>query len=85
MSVAIREPFPVPRGLAIALAAAGPVAAGGILAVRAHLSRVLIATLGLTARAARDLNRRSVRRASRIVPLAVGPITGELAFIARPR
>ena len=35
MSVATREPFPVPRSVAIALAAAGPVAAGGILAVRA--------------------------------------------------
>jgi hypothetical protein len=29
-------PFPVPRRLAIALAAAGPVAVGGILAARAH-------------------------------------------------
>lgn len=36
MSVATQTPFPVPRGLAIALAAAGPVAAGGLLAVRGH-------------------------------------------------
>lgn len=36
MSVATHAPFPVPRGVAIALAAAGPVAAGGILAMRAH-------------------------------------------------
>ena len=43
MSVATREPFPVPRGLAIALAAAGPVAAGGILAVRAHDASPMLA------------------------------------------
>lgn len=36
MSVATLAPFPVPRGLAIALAAAGPVAAGGLIAARAH-------------------------------------------------
>jgi hypothetical protein len=36
MSVATQAPFPVPRGLAIALAAIGPVAVGGILAARAH-------------------------------------------------
>src|SRR5512140_2328787 len=36
MSVATQAPFPVSRGLAIALAAAGPVAVGGILAARAH-------------------------------------------------
>jgi len=36
MSVATHAPFPVPRGVAIALAAAGPVAVGGILALRAH-------------------------------------------------
>lgn len=43
MSVAIQEPFPVPRGLAIALAALGPVAAGGILAVRAHDGSPMVA------------------------------------------
>ena len=43
MSVATREPFPIPRGLAIALAAAGPVAAGAILAVRAHDASPLLA------------------------------------------
>lgn len=43
MSVALHEPFPVPRGLAIALAAAGPVAAGGILAVRAHDASPMLA------------------------------------------
>ena len=36
MSVAIRAPFPVSRGAAIAMAALGPVAIGGILATRAH-------------------------------------------------
>jgi hypothetical protein len=36
MSVATQASFPVPRGLAIALAAVGPVAAGGLLAARAH-------------------------------------------------
>ena len=36
MSVAARAPFPVSRGAAIALAAIGPVAIGGILAARAH-------------------------------------------------
>src|SRR5258705_3966052 len=36
MSVATHAPFPVPRGVAIALAAAGPIALGGILALRAH-------------------------------------------------
>jgi hypothetical protein len=43
MSVATREPFPVPRGVAIALAAAGPVAAGAILAVRAHDASPMLA------------------------------------------
>jgi hypothetical protein len=35
MSVALEAPFPVPRGLATAMAALGPVAVGGILAARA--------------------------------------------------
>lgn len=43
MSVATQAPFPVPRGLAIALAAAGPVAAGGILAARAHDASPMLA------------------------------------------
>jgi hypothetical protein len=43
MSVATREPFPIPRGLAIALAAAGPVAAGAILAVRARDASPMLA------------------------------------------
>jgi hypothetical protein len=43
MSVATRESFPVPRGVAIALAAAGPVAAGGILAARAHDASPMLA------------------------------------------
>jgi len=34
MSLALDRPFPVPRGLAVALAAAGPVALGGVLAAR---------------------------------------------------
>jgi hypothetical protein len=36
MSVATRAPFPVSRGLTTAMAAVGPVAIGGILAIRAH-------------------------------------------------
>jgi hypothetical protein len=43
MSVATQAPFPVPRGLAIALAAAGPVAVGGILAARAHDASPMLA------------------------------------------
>ena len=43
MSVATQAPFPVSRGLAIALAAAGPVAVGGILAVRAHDASPMVA------------------------------------------
>jgi hypothetical protein len=43
MSVATQAPFPVPRGLAIALAAAGPVALGGILAARAHDASPMLA------------------------------------------
>jgi hypothetical protein len=43
MSVATQAPFPVPRGLAIALAAAGPVAIGGILAARAHDASPMLA------------------------------------------
>jgi hypothetical protein len=43
MSVATHAPFPVPRGLAIALAAAGPVAVGGILAARAHDASPMLA------------------------------------------
>jgi hypothetical protein len=47
MSVAARAPFPAPfpvsRGAAIALAAIGPVAIGGILAVRAHDPSPMIA------------------------------------------
>lgn len=43
MSVATREPFPIPRGLSIALAATGPVAAGAILAVRAHDASPMLA------------------------------------------
>jgi len=35
MSLVTDSPFPVPRGLAVALAAAGPVALGGVLAARA--------------------------------------------------
>jgi hypothetical protein len=35
MSVALEAPFPVPRSLATAMAALGPVAVGGILAARA--------------------------------------------------
>lgn len=34
MSLATDSPFPVPRGLAVALAAAGPLALGGVLAAR---------------------------------------------------
>lgn len=36
MSSAIQAPFPIPRGLALALAALGPIAAGGLLAARTH-------------------------------------------------
>jgi len=36
MTVATHAPFPVPRGLAVAFAATGPLAIGGMLAVRAH-------------------------------------------------
>jgi len=43
MSVATQAPFPVSRGLAIALAAAGPVAVGGILAARAHDASPMLA------------------------------------------
>jgi len=43
MSVATQAPFPVPRGLAIALAAAGPVAVGGILAARTHDASPMLA------------------------------------------
>ena len=43
MSVAARAPFPVSRGAAIALAALGPVAIGGILAARAHDPSPMIA------------------------------------------
>ena len=43
MSLATRAPFPVSRGVAIALAAAGPVAIGGILAARAHDPSPMIA------------------------------------------
>jgi hypothetical protein len=43
MSVVTQAPFPVPRGLAIALAAAGPVAVGGILAARAHDASPMLA------------------------------------------
>jgi len=43
MSVATQAPFPVPRGLTIALAAVGPVAAGGILAARAHDASPMLA------------------------------------------
>src|SRR5512140_2261646 len=43
MSVATQVPFPVPRGLTIALAAAGPVAVGGILAARAHDASPMLA------------------------------------------
>jgi hypothetical protein len=43
MSVASQVPFPVPRGLAIALAAAGPIAVGGILAARAHDASPMLA------------------------------------------
>ena len=43
MSVATQAPFPVPRGLAIALAALGPVAVGGILAARAHDASPMLA------------------------------------------
>jgi hypothetical protein len=43
MTVATHEPFPVPRGLALALAAAGPVAIGGLLAARANDASPLLA------------------------------------------
>jgi hypothetical protein len=43
MSVATQAPFPVPRGLALALAAIGPVAVGGILAARAHDASPMLA------------------------------------------
>ena len=43
MSVATQAPFPVSRGLAIALAAAGPVTVGGILAARAHDTSPMLA------------------------------------------
>jgi hypothetical protein len=43
MSVAIQDPFPVPRSVALALAAAGPIAAGGMLAVRAHDASPMLA------------------------------------------
>jgi hypothetical protein len=43
MSVTTRASFPVPRGLATALAAAGPVAVGGILALRAHDASPMLA------------------------------------------
>jgi len=42
MTVA-REAFPVPRGWSIAMAAAGPVAIGGILAARAHDASPMLA------------------------------------------
>ena len=44
MSLAATEsPFPIPRGLALALAAAGPVAIGGILAAKAGVATPLAA------------------------------------------
>jgi len=43
MSVATQAPFPVPRGLALALAGIGPVAIGGILAARAHDASPMLA------------------------------------------
>jgi hypothetical protein len=43
MSLATHAPFPVPRGLALALAAAGPVAVGAILAARAHDASPMLA------------------------------------------
>jgi hypothetical protein len=43
MSLATRAPFPVSRSAAIALAAAGPIAIGGILAARAHDPRPMLA------------------------------------------
>ena len=43
MSLAMQAPFPVPRGLAIALAAAGPIAVGAILAARAHDASPMLA------------------------------------------
>ena len=43
MSLATRAPSSVSRGAAIALAAAGPVAIGGILAVRLHDPRPMVA------------------------------------------
>jgi len=43
MSLATRAPSPVSRGAAFALAAAGPVAIGGILAARVHDPRPMIA------------------------------------------
>src|SRR4051812_45407240 len=42
MSVELRAAFPVPRGLAIALAALGPIAIGGIVAARAHDPRAVV-------------------------------------------
>lgn len=43
MTEATRAPFSVPRGPAIALAALGPIAIGGILAVHAHDPRPMLA------------------------------------------
>ena len=43
MSMATRAPCSVPRGAAIALAAAGPIAIGGILSTTAHDARPMIA------------------------------------------
>jgi len=45
MSLAATEsPFPIPRGLALALAAIGPVAVGGVLAAKAGVATPLAAT-----------------------------------------